>query len=170
MSATAQELVERALAASAADDCIVIVHDTTSANLRWANNTLTTNGQMSGRSATVVSFVASADGIAAGSTSGSPTTLDEMTAIVSAAVNCITRFMSSNLLNVKLGPQRELQYSYAEGAELGNAEGAEVRTLTRRDRREKKDTTRHLRLSRIQMSSACSAPLCVLCVEEVGDD
>ena len=40
---------------------------------------------MSGRSATVVSFVASADGVAAGSTSGSATTVDEMTAIVGAA-------------------------------------------------------------------------------------
>ena len=53
-----QELVEHALASSTADDCVVIVRDTTSANLRWANNTLTTNGQMSGRTATVVSFVA----------------------------------------------------------------------------------------------------------------
>ena len=54
-----QDLVEHALAASTADDCVVIVRESTSANLRWANNTLTTNGQMSGRSATVVSFVAS---------------------------------------------------------------------------------------------------------------
>ena len=44
-----QELVEHALAASTADDCVVIVHDTTSANLRWANNTLTTNGVMRAR-------------------------------------------------------------------------------------------------------------------------
>ena len=43
-----QSLVEHALAASMADDCVVIVRDSTSANLRWANNTLTTNGVMHG--------------------------------------------------------------------------------------------------------------------------
>ena len=47
-SATAQQLVEHALATSTADDCIAIVRDVTSANLRWANNTLTTNGVMHG--------------------------------------------------------------------------------------------------------------------------
>jgi len=80
-----QDLVEHALASSTADDCVVIVRDKTSANLRWANNTLTTNGQMSSRSATVVSFVAAGDGVAAGSTSGSATTAEEVAAIVRAA-------------------------------------------------------------------------------------
>jgi predicted Zn-dependent protease len=80
-----QELVEHALACSTADDCVVIVRDTTSANLRWANNTLTTNGQMSNRSATVVSFVDSGAGTAAASTSGSATTADEIAEIVRAA-------------------------------------------------------------------------------------
>ncbi|MEZ0581228.1 metallopeptidase TldD-related protein [Nocardioides sp. MH1] len=82
---TPQELVERALAASTADDCVVIVRDSTSANLRWANNTLTTNGQMSARRATVVSFTASGAGTAAASASGSATTVDEVTALVNAA-------------------------------------------------------------------------------------
>jgi predicted Zn-dependent protease len=80
-----QELVEHALAASTADDCVVIARDTTSANLRWANNTLTTNGQMSSRKVTVVSFASSGDGVAAASTSGSATTADEIAAIVRAA-------------------------------------------------------------------------------------
>jgi len=84
-ASTPQQLVEHALASSTADDCIVFVRDTTSANLRWANNTLTTNGQMSSRSATVVSFVAVADGVANGSTSGSATSLDEIADLVRAA-------------------------------------------------------------------------------------
>ena len=46
LRSTPQQLVEHALASSTADDCIVIVRDATSANLRWANNTLTTNGVM----------------------------------------------------------------------------------------------------------------------------
>ena len=41
-----QQLVEHALASSTSEDCVVVVNDTTSANLRWANNTLTTNGVM----------------------------------------------------------------------------------------------------------------------------
>jgi predicted Zn-dependent protease len=80
-----QAFVEHALATSAADDCIAIVRDTTSANLRWANNTLTTNGVMHGVDVTVISFVRSADGVAAGSVTGTATDLGGVTALVEAA-------------------------------------------------------------------------------------
>ena len=82
---TVQELVEHALAASTADDCIVIAHHTTSANLRWANNTLTTNGVMRRIDIAVVSFVRQAGGPAAGSVSGSATTPEQVGALVAAA-------------------------------------------------------------------------------------
>lgn len=82
---TAPELVEHALAASGADDCIVIVRDTTSANLRWATNTLTTNGVMAGRQVTVVAFVRTAAGTAAGSVTGSATTTEQVRALVASA-------------------------------------------------------------------------------------
>ena len=59
---TPQQLVEHALATSTADDCIAIVRDVTSANLRWATNTLTTNGVMTEVSVTVVSFAAVSHG------------------------------------------------------------------------------------------------------------
>ena len=36
-----QDLVEQALALSKSDGCIVIAGESTSANLRWATNTLT---------------------------------------------------------------------------------------------------------------------------------
>jgi predicted Zn-dependent protease len=84
-TATVQELVEHALAVSTADDCIVIAHHTTSANLRWANNTLTTNGAMRGLELAVVSFVRRAGGPAAGTRSGSATTPDQVAALVAAA-------------------------------------------------------------------------------------
>lgn len=84
-SSTAQQLVEHALAASTADDCIAIVREVTSANLRWATNTLTTNGVMTEVSVTVVSFAAVAGGIATGSVSGSATTTDQVSALVQAA-------------------------------------------------------------------------------------
>ncbi|CAB4721482.1 MAG: TldD/PmbA family protein [Actinobacteria bacterium] len=80
-----QSLVEQALVASTADDCIVIVRDKTSANLRWANNTLTTNGVMHGVAVTVVSFVRSASGTSVGSVSGSATDQAQVTALVQAA-------------------------------------------------------------------------------------
>ena len=56
MNTTPQALVEHALVTSTADDCIVIVSDSTSANLRWANNTLTTNGVGHDVGVTVIAF------------------------------------------------------------------------------------------------------------------
>ncbi|WP_139983491.1 metallopeptidase TldD-related protein [Nocardioides litoris] len=78
---TPQSLVEQALAATTADDCVVVVRDQTSANLRWAGNTLTTNGVMHGLSVTVVSFV----GEATASVTGSATTQAQVTDLVGKA-------------------------------------------------------------------------------------
>jgi len=43
--AAPQEIVARALAAARCDDCVVIADETSSANLRWAGNTLSTNAR-----------------------------------------------------------------------------------------------------------------------------
>ena len=51
-----QETVERALAAAKSDDCVVIAEETSTANLRWAGNTLTTNGVAGSRQLTVISI------------------------------------------------------------------------------------------------------------------
>jgi len=51
-----QETVERALAAASSDDCVVIAEETSSANLRWAGNTLTTNGVSASRQLTVIAI------------------------------------------------------------------------------------------------------------------
>ena len=51
------EVVERALALSRADDCIVIGSESTRANVRWANNTSTTNGLSTGNHLSVVSVI-----------------------------------------------------------------------------------------------------------------
>ena len=80
-----QSLVEHAVATSIADDCIAIVRDTTSANLRWANNTLTTNGVMHGVSVTIISFVQQAGGVSTGSVTGSASNQAQVTALVDAA-------------------------------------------------------------------------------------
>ena len=82
---TPQDLVEHALAASSADQCIVIVHDSTSANLRWANNTLTTNGVMHSVTVSVASFHGTGHGTSTGSVSASASSTDQVERIVQAA-------------------------------------------------------------------------------------
>jgi predicted Zn-dependent protease len=63
---TAQELVERALAASTVHGQVTFVTESSEANLRWASNSLTTNGAMRSRQVVVVSFVDGAAGMATG--------------------------------------------------------------------------------------------------------
>jgi predicted Zn-dependent protease len=52
-----QDAVERALQAATCDDCVVIAEESSEANLRWAGNTLTTNGVSSSRRLTVIAIV-----------------------------------------------------------------------------------------------------------------
>jgi predicted Zn-dependent protease len=63
---SAQEVVEQALAASKADGQVTFVVESSEANLRWAGNSLTTNGAMRSRQVVVVSFVDGGTGMAAG--------------------------------------------------------------------------------------------------------
>jgi predicted Zn-dependent protease len=79
---TPQELVERALAVSTADECIVIVGAEQSVNLRWANNTLTTNGTTRSHEVTAISVVRAADGARAASVSRSGVTVDGIADLV----------------------------------------------------------------------------------------
>ena len=53
----AQQVVELALAAATVDETIVIVTDRADASLRWAGNSMTTNGVSTTRSVTVISIV-----------------------------------------------------------------------------------------------------------------
>jgi predicted Zn-dependent protease len=80
-----QELVELALRSTTSDDCVVIVRDSTRANLRWANNTLTTNGVMHDVTVTVVAFRKGAEGVATGSVTGSAASREQVERIVGAA-------------------------------------------------------------------------------------
>jgi predicted Zn-dependent protease len=87
---TPQETVERALAIAAGitgvDSCVVLADESSSANLRWANNTLTTNGVTRGRRLTVIASVKGADGVAAGVVSRSSVHTAELDDLVRAAV------------------------------------------------------------------------------------
>jgi len=82
---TLQETVERALARSKADGCVVLATESSSANLRWANNTLTTNGVMLSRSLTVVATVAGRTGVSSGVVSRSALSTDEIDGVVRSA-------------------------------------------------------------------------------------
>ena len=56
-----QHAVERALAVAKCDDCVVIADEGSSANLRWAGNSLTTNGVSRSRQLTVIAINRSGD-------------------------------------------------------------------------------------------------------------
>ena len=80
-----QELVEIALGASTADGCVVIVAEHSETNLRWAANSLTTNGQMRSRSVTVVSTFHRRGGTSAGVVTRSIASEEEVPDLVRAA-------------------------------------------------------------------------------------
>jgi predicted Zn-dependent protease len=80
-----QRLVELALRASRSDECVVIAEETSSANLRWAGNTLTTNGVSRSRQLTVVAISHRGDGVRAGVVSRSGLRDDQIPAIVAQA-------------------------------------------------------------------------------------
>jgi predicted Zn-dependent protease len=80
-----QEAVERALAASRSDDCVVIAEETSSANLRWAGNTLTTNGISRSRQLTVIAIERRAEGAAAGIISRAGVRPDQVEEVVREA-------------------------------------------------------------------------------------
>jgi predicted Zn-dependent protease len=80
-----QEAVERALAASRSDDCVVIAEETSGANLRWAGNTLTTNGVSRSRQLTVIAIDRRADGASAGIISRAGIRADQIEDVVREA-------------------------------------------------------------------------------------
>jgi len=82
---TPQEAVERALALCRGDGCVVLARESSTANLRWANSTLTTNGMTRTRNLTVIAVVEGAEGCSAGVVTRSGVTLDGVAEMVRAA-------------------------------------------------------------------------------------
>ena len=80
-----QELIERILAKSDHADCMVVVEDSTQANLRWANSTLTTNGMIAERKVTVIAFVAVDGGLAVGAATRADIGLDDIDGVLREA-------------------------------------------------------------------------------------
>ncbi|OYD70257.1 metallopeptidase TldD-related protein [Rhodococcus sp. OK302] len=82
---TAQQLVERALAARTVDESIVIVTDASEASLRWANNSMTTNGVSLSRTWTVISIVRAGDVARVGTVSSSSVDPEQIITVVKAS-------------------------------------------------------------------------------------
>ena len=82
---TAQQVVERALTARTVDESIVIVTDASEASLRWANNSMTTNGVSLSRTWTVISIVRDGDVARVGTVSSSSVDPEQITAVVKAS-------------------------------------------------------------------------------------
>jgi predicted Zn-dependent protease len=76
---TPAELVERALQLSRADGCVVLVEEDGRADLRWAGNSLTTNGTARGRVVSVLSVVGTSVGVR------SATVVDDLEEMVRAS-------------------------------------------------------------------------------------
>ena len=83
---SAQDLIERITSAATCDDCIVILTETSQANLRWANSTLTTNGVILQRSITVIAFVAVDGGMSAGAVTRTDISADQIDAVLKEAI------------------------------------------------------------------------------------
>ncbi len=79
------ETVERALASARSDDCVVIAEETSAANLRWAGNTLTTNGVSRSRQLTVIAIDRRGDRAAAGVVSRAGVRPDQIEDVVREA-------------------------------------------------------------------------------------
>jgi predicted Zn-dependent protease len=81
--APAAEIIERALEASTVDGCVVVVEDVVDANVRFANNTTTTNGVSRDRRVSVIAIQGNGSDARAGVVSGSG--LDDVEALVAQA-------------------------------------------------------------------------------------
>ena len=81
----ARDVVEKALAAVRCDEAIVLAEETSSANLRWAGNTLTTNGVARSRQLTVIAVTHGRAGAAAGVVSRAGVRDDQIAAVVAEA-------------------------------------------------------------------------------------
>ena len=80
-----QELVEQALELLGPDRGTVIVEHTTTANLRWANSTLTTNGMTARQTVHIVAHPEVPGGIGSGTTSSVVRTPEDLQALIAQA-------------------------------------------------------------------------------------
>jgi predicted Zn-dependent protease len=122
-----QAAVERALAAARSDDCVVIAEETSSANLRWAGNTLTTNGVSRSRQLTVIAIDRSAGGASAGVVSRAGVHPDRIEEVVREAEHAAAEGTPAEDAAQLPGPGLASSSGLADGepGQLAGAGGAE---------------------------------------------
>jgi predicted Zn-dependent protease len=116
---TPQETVERALAAARCDDCVVIADVTSQANLRWAANSLTTNGVSRSRQLTVIAITRGADGTRAGVVSRAGVREDQVADVVAAAEWAAGQGSPAEDAQVLLGPADRQAFGTKEEPDPG---------------------------------------------------
>jgi predicted Zn-dependent protease len=116
---TPQETVERALAAARCDDCIVIADETSTANLRWAANSLTTNGVTRFRRLTVIAITRGAGGPQAGVVSRAGVRAGQVADVVAAAESAASQNSAAEDAQPLLRPGDPAAFGVKEGPEPG---------------------------------------------------
>ena len=116
---TPQETVERALAAARCDDCIVIADEASEANLRWAANSLNTNGVSRSRQLTVIAITRGAGGPQAGVVSRAGVRADQVADIVAAAESAASQSSPAEDAQDLPGPGDPDAFGTTEGPEPG---------------------------------------------------
>jgi predicted Zn-dependent protease len=116
---TPQETVERALAAARCDDCVVIADVTSQANLRWAANSLTTNGVSRSRQLTVIAITRGADGARAGVVSRAGVRDDQVADVVAAAERAAGQGSPAEDAQELLGPADRQAFGTREEPDPG---------------------------------------------------
>ena len=99
-----QNTIERALAVAECDDCVVIADETSSANLRWAGNTLTTNGVSRSRQLTVIAISRSGEEASVGVVSRAGVHDDQIEEVVRAAEKAASEGSPAEDARPLLGP------------------------------------------------------------------
>ncbi len=115
--------MERALAAARCDDCVVIAEETSSANLRWAGNTLTTNGVSQSRRLTVIAMRRRGDEATAGVVSRSGVRDDQVKDVVRAAEQAAGQSSPAEDAQPLLGPGSPEAFGTGGGPPGGRALG-----------------------------------------------
>ena len=116
---TPQETVERALALARCDDCVVIADETSSANLRWAANSLTTNGVTRSRRLTVIAISRNSAGARVGVVSRTGVRDDQVSDVVDAAERAAAQSSPAEDAQALLRPADREAFGGKEGAQLG---------------------------------------------------
>ena len=110
-----QEAVERALQAATCDDCVVIAEEASEANLRWAGNTLTTNGVSSSRRLTVIAIIRNGPAARAGVVSRAGVRGDQIGDLVAEAEKAASDSSPAEDAQELPGPASQGPYGAASG-------------------------------------------------------